>query len=66
MSAANLAAYLQRFFTDRLLGQLDVSPHTVASYRDTCNALERLVGVEADGGVLVRGLGSVGAESIWL
>ena len=32
----------------------------------TCNAPERLVGVEADGGVLVRGLGSVGAESIWL
>ena len=31
-----------------------------------CNAPERLVGVEADGGVLVRGLGSVGAESIWL
>lgn len=35
MSAPNLAGHLQRFFTDRLLGQLGASPHTVASYRDT-------------------------------
>ncbi|MGD0638709.1 MAG: tyrosine-type recombinase/integrase [Nitrososphaerales archaeon] len=30
---------LQRFFTDRLLGQLDASPHTVAAYRDTFRLL---------------------------
>jgi integrase/recombinase XerD len=35
MSTPNLAGHLQRFFTDRLLGQLGASPHTVASYRDT-------------------------------
>lgn len=39
MSSANLAGHLQRFFTDRLLGQLDASPHTVASYRDTFRLL---------------------------
>lgn len=39
MSAANLARHLQRFFTDRLLGQLAASPHTVASYRDTFRLL---------------------------
>lgn len=39
MSAANLAGHLQRFFTDRLLGQLGASPHTVASYRDTFRLL---------------------------
>jgi integrase/recombinase XerD len=39
MSAANLAGHLQRFFTDRLLGQLAASPHTVASYRDTFRLL---------------------------
>ena len=39
MSAANLAGYLQRFFTDRLLGELGASPHTVASYRDTFRLL---------------------------
>ena len=26
---------LQAFFTDRLLQQKQVSPHTIASYRDT-------------------------------
>jgi site-specific recombinase XerD len=39
MNAANLARHLQRFFTDRLLGQLGASPHTVASYRDTFRLL---------------------------
>jgi len=39
MSTADLAGHLQRFFTDRLLGQLDASPHTVASYRDTFRLL---------------------------
>lgn len=39
MSAGNLAGHLQRFFTDRLLGQLGASPHTVASYRDTFRLL---------------------------
>ncbi|HWQ91260.1 MAG TPA: tyrosine-type recombinase/integrase, partial [Clostridia bacterium] len=39
MSAANLAGHLQRFFADRLLGQLAASPHTVASYRDTFRLL---------------------------
>jgi site-specific recombinase XerD len=39
MSGANLAGHLQRFFTDRLLGQLGASPHTVASYRDTFRLL---------------------------
>jgi len=41
MSAANLAGHLQRFFTDRLLGQLGASPHTIASYRDTFRLLLR-------------------------
>ena len=39
MSAANLAGHLQRFFTDRLLGQMGASSHTVASYRDTFRLL---------------------------
>ena len=39
MSAANLPALLQRFFTDRLHSQLSASPHTVASYRDTFRLL---------------------------
>lgn len=39
MSAPHLAGSLQRFFLDRLLGQLGASPHTVASYRDTFRLL---------------------------
>jgi len=32
---ANLPALLQSFFTTRLMAQRKVSPHTIASYRDT-------------------------------
>lgn len=39
MTATNLPALLQRFFTDRLGAQLGASPHTVASYRDTFRLL---------------------------
>lgn len=39
MSATQLAGHLQRFFLDRLRGQIDASPHTVASYRDTFRLL---------------------------
>jgi site-specific recombinase XerD len=34
-----LSALLQSFFTDRLLGQRNASPHTIASYRDTFRLL---------------------------
>lgn len=40
-TTANLPALLQRFFTDRLLGQLGASPHTVACYRDAFRLLLR-------------------------
>lgn len=41
MNSPNLSSLLQRFFTDRLLGQLGASSHTVASYRDTFRLLLR-------------------------
>ncbi len=41
MSTPDLAALLQRFFTDRLLRQLDASAHTVAGYRDAFRLLLR-------------------------
>ena len=34
-----LSIHLQRFFTERLVGQLQASSHTVASYRDTFRLL---------------------------
>lgn len=39
MTAANLPALLQRFFTDRLQAQLGASSHTVESYRDAFRLL---------------------------
>jgi integrase/recombinase XerD len=41
MSPANFPALLQRFFTDRLCGQMEASPNTIASYRDTFRLLLR-------------------------
>jgi integrase/recombinase XerD len=34
-----LAPVLQAFFTDRLIGQRNASPHTIAGYRDTYRLL---------------------------
>jgi integrase/recombinase XerD len=39
MSATGLPSLVQRFFTQRLLEQQGLSPHTVASYRDTFRLL---------------------------
>ena len=39
--SSSFPSLLQRFFTDRLLGQLGASPHTVASYRDAFRLLLR-------------------------
>jgi site-specific recombinase XerD len=39
MSPPTFSAILQRFFTDRLIGQLGASPNTVAGYRDTFRLL---------------------------
>src|SRR5687767_15565624 len=36
---ANFPSLLQAFFTVRLMGQRNASPHTIASYRDTFRLL---------------------------
>lgn len=41
MSTAEFPALLQSFFTDRLLRQMQASPHTVAAYRNTFRLLLR-------------------------
>jgi len=41
MIAASFPSLLQRFFTERLLQHRQVSPHTIASYRDTFRLLLR-------------------------
>jgi len=39
MNVSTLPALIQRFFTDRLTGQLEASPNTIAGYRDTFRLL---------------------------
>ena len=41
MNTPNFSALLQRFFVDRLVGQLGASPHTIAGYRGTFRLLLR-------------------------
>jgi site-specific recombinase XerD len=41
MTAATLAALVQRFFTDRLANQMEASANTIAGYRDTFRLLLR-------------------------
>jgi site-specific recombinase XerD len=41
MTAETLSSLIQQFFTDRLCNQMDASPHTIASYRDTFRLLLR-------------------------
>jgi site-specific recombinase XerD len=41
MSTASLPALVQEFFTDRLCGQMEASPNTIAAYRDTFRLLLR-------------------------
>jgi site-specific recombinase XerD len=43
ISTTALPVLLQAFFTDRLMKQRQVSPHTIASYRDTFRLLLRFV-----------------------
>jgi integrase/recombinase XerD len=62
MTTSNLPALIQRFFSDRLQAQLGVSPHTIASYRDTFRLLlhfasERMV--QAPSQLRVEDLGAL-------
>ncbi len=48
MQAANFASVLQSFFSTRLIKQRDVSPNTIAAYRDTFRLLLRFAGERLD------------------
>ncbi len=41
-----LPVYVQRFFTERLLTQMQASPNTIASYRDTFRLLLKYAAAE--------------------
>ena len=46
MNGSSFPSLIQRFFTDRLTGQLGASSHTVASYRDTFRLLLRFAAAQ--------------------
>jgi len=48
MQAANFASVLQSFFSNRLIKQRDVSPNTIAAYRDTFRLLLQFAGERLD------------------
>lgn len=43
MTSMTLSALVQLFFTERLYAQMEASPHTIASYRDTFRLLFKFV-----------------------
>ncbi len=44
MTVMTLSALVQKFFTDKLYSQMEASPHTIASYRDTFKLLLKFAG----------------------
>jgi site-specific recombinase XerD len=44
MTVMPLSALVQKFFTDKLYSQMEASPHTIASYRDTFRLLLKFAG----------------------
>ncbi|AHW60643.1 Site-specific recombinase XerD [Draconibacterium orientale] len=44
MTTLTLSALIQKYFTDRLYNQLEASPHTISSYRDSFRLLLRFAG----------------------
>ncbi|SDF83214.1 Site-specific recombinase XerD [Mucilaginibacter pineti] len=46
MTTTPLSALVQRFFTERLFTQMEASPHTIASYRDTFRLLLKFAGAK--------------------
>jgi hypothetical protein len=64
---STLAPLLQAFFTERLIGQRDASPHTVASYRDAiCLLLRFALGRAETPSTMVRLVRGEGAmPALW-
>lgn len=59
-----LPAYVQRFFTDRLLMQLHASPNTIASYRDTFRLLLRFAEQKTGRSPTDLQIADIGAELV--
>jgi integrase/recombinase XerD len=61
-----LSALVQRFFTDRLYSQMEASPHTVASYRDTFRLLLKFSSEKTGRSPIALNVDDLNAEMIGL
>ncbi|RDV10252.1 integrase [Pontibacter diazotrophicus] len=59
-----LSALIQNFFTERLYTQMEASPHTVASYRDTFRLLLKFAGEKTGKSPMVLSIDELDAEMI--
>lgn len=59
-----LSALIQSFFTERLYTQMDASPHTIASYRDTFRLLLKFAGEKTGKSPMVLRIDELDAEMI--
>lgn len=59
-----LSALIQNFFTERLYTQMDASPHTIASYRDTFRLLLKFAGEKTGKSPMVLSIDELDAEMI--
>ena len=64
MAVMTLSALVQKFFTDRLYSQMEASPHTVASYRDTFRLLLKFAGEKTGKSPMVLSIEDLNAEMI--
>ena len=64
MTGITLSALVQKFFTDRLYAQMEASPHTIASYRDTFRLLLKFAGEKAGKSPIKLSVDDLNAEMI--
>jgi integrase/recombinase XerD len=64
MTTTSLSTLVQSFFTERLFTQMEASPHTIASYRDTFRLLLKFAGEKARRSPMKLSVDDLNAEMI--
>lgn len=66
MTSMTLSALVQQFFMDRLYAQMEASPHTIASYRDTFRLMLKFAGEQTGKSPMALTVNDLNAERIGL
>ena len=64
MTVMTLSALVQKFFTDKLYTQMEASPHTISSYRDTFRLLLKFAGEKMGKAPTMLSVNDLDAEMI--